>query len=222
MKKYFYIISFVLILLLLSYVSNTEARTCFDDFKFSKAIPNDYNALAYRQLGTLPIRACLPENSLWESDMKSDQLFSNLQLDFTVMKNDPNWKYWPPKDTSVPHINVLLRQAKDPADGSLQKWIEDRFSFEARGLTSGKLRAGCERIGYPTPYQIRYDLPFEKFGENSEFTKFQACNDLDNWYAVRVGTQVLLLKNDHMEPLEGMNEELLLNIIRSMRPVKAK
>ena len=194
-----------------------KSENCFSSFIFSQIVENKYGEWTDQQLAPWPIKACLPKTFIKYSDKKNGDVFANGIISFGVMeKGSP---YFPPPDTSVPYFDITMYKAETIANDTLQQWIERNYSYSTEVVMKPKISERCYEKGFKSPHFLTIDIYERLENSDGEFAKFRACKNINIFYATRIGREVYLLKQDGFFELGGLNEELLLNVIRSIRPI---
>ena len=204
---------------------------CAKNFSFSKDIEFNYGQWKYRNLTGTSLEACLPYQQYRKNTKNEPLNESRNDVEFLtgytrVTLPRPSSDVWSriwlsgEKVNDIPHIDVILREVKKSTDSPLSQWVLDNYSLAKSDNIQRDLAQFCE---FSLPDFVSFEIPATNIvpNENLEFTKFQVCEKRSASYAIRYNSTIYIIRQDIGYKLEeGMNEELLINIIKSMRPVQ--
>ena len=200
---------------------NAFNATCFDDFIFSKEVDDLYRPWAYRQLGALPAEVCAPKHSIITAEGQPYRSFSGDQAVLSVAEKNPDWPYGPPSQLTMPYVRMDVRSTKMTVTDSLLEW-GDMYNREKYEIANPPETVSCLQYDYQPPDKLTFIGTPTSFADgDGEFIKFTACDQQFKGYLISFHNHIYIMREDFGYDLsDGINEELLINIIKSMRPAQ--
>jgi len=192
---------------------------CARNFTFSKDTKHNFDDWEYQNIPGTNLATCLYPDSSWVS--KDNARVPNGTGVASMFMYPIERNFWLSANKSYPHLSMIIGKVQGNATGTLADWVESNYSFSEEAKKKPKLSETCAAEGFSPPHFITFDIGPEKLqrSDNGEFAKFRACKTGHIWYAIRIDKEIYLMEQEGFFKLEGPNEELLLNIIRSTRPL---